>query len=566
MTMTTGKLRIVGAVLVAAAALAACSGVPVKLGTGRNTTGSYLAGHLAAAEGDLKSAAGFYSHTLRDDPANNDLLTRTFLYTAAMGDTDRAISLAQRIAEQDTDNRAARLVLSLASFKKKNYTQALVEVRKSATGPFTSITNSLLQAWALEGLGDTDGALKELKGLETQSGAQGLFAFHQALILDHAGRTSEAQTAYQSAIGLLGAGPRVADAYGRFLEMQGQAGAAKDLYTRLEKDNPGHPVAKMALQRIEIGKKPTRLIATPADGAAEGLFGVAASLTEERSADVAIFYLNLTLYLRPDLELARVLLADHYENQEKYDVANAIYAKISSSSPYRAMVEVQIAINEARLGNTAKAIASLKAQAKARPQDPDAWTALGDIERSAQNFTEAAAAYAKAIEITGPVDARRWGLLYARGVSLERAKKWDEAERDLQEALRLKPDQPQVLNYLGYSWVDRGHNLKEAVGMLEKARALRPLDGYIVDSVGWAYFRLGRYADAATTLEQAVLLAPADPTINDHLGDAYWRVGRKLEASFQWRHALALNPEADQKPIIERKLEVGLDAATGGPS
>ncbi len=553
-------------IFAAAASLAACTTMPAPVsgGSGQTVTGTYLEGNLAAAEGDLNSAAAFYADTLRQDPDNNDLLTRTFLYAATVGDTERAILLASRITAQQPDNRAARLVLAVAAMAKKNYSAALDNIHKASQGPFTSLTNSVLEAWALEGQGNTEGALKALDALQSQSGVQGLYAFHKALILDSAGRTKDAEAAYKESLSLTGAGPRVADAYGRFMEIHGNTTGARELYARLEKENPSHPVAQEARARLAAGAKPKPMIETPAEGAAEGLFGIAASLTEDRSADVAMFYLNLTLYLRPDLDLARVLLADHYEQQEKYDIANAIYGKIGTSSPYHGMIEVQKAINEARQSHTGKAVAELQAMGQREPNNVDVWTALGDIYRSAEKYPEASAAYDKAVAAAGTSDERLWNLYYARGVSEERSKHWDNAERDLKESLKLKPDQPQVLNYLGYSWVDQGRNLKEAVGMLEKARALRPLDGYIVDSVGWAYFRLSRFKDAATTLEQAVLLTPGDPTVNDHLGDAYWRVGRKNEARFQWSHALALEPTADRKLIIEKKLEQGLDAAGNG--
>lgn len=552
------------AIGILAAALAACGSVSMPMGkSGRTATGSYLSANLATAEGDLSSAADFYSETLQEDPANAELLTRTFLVSATVGDTERAIALAKRIAKQQPDSRAARLVLCVAAFAKKDYAEAAANIRQSPQGPFTSITKSLLEAWALAGQRDTAGALKALEGLQSQSGTQGLYAFHKALLLDFAGR-AEAGTAYKSALTIMGNGPRIADALGRYLEIHGDAAGAKDVYARLAKETPGHPVASSGLARIATGKKPKPLIETASQGAAEGLFGIAASLTEDRSSDVAIFYLNLSLYLRSDLDLARVLLADRYERRQKYDVANSLYKKIGQSSPYHNMVQVQAAINEGRQGHEEKALAELKAMGQQRPQDVDVWTALGDIYRGMEKYPEAVKAYDKAIAITAHEDERRWGLYYARGVAQERSKQWNEAEHDLREALRLKPDQPQVLNYLGYSWVDQGRNLKEAMGMLEKARALRPLDGYIVDSVGWAYFRLGRYKDAAAALEEAVLLTPGDPTINDHLGDAYWKVGRKNEARFQWNHALGLNPDEGQKPLIERKLQHGLDAATAG--
>ena len=168
------------------------------------------------------------------------------------------------------------------------------------------------------------------------------------------------------------------------------------------------------------------------------------------------------------------------------------------------------------------------------------------------------------MKLLNPVTSKDWPLYYARGVSEERAHRWNEAERDLQQALKLSPEQPEILNYLGYSWVDQGRNLPQAVAMLEKARALSPMDGYIVDSVGWAYYRLGRYADAAKTLEEAVLLVPGDPTINEHLGDAYWRVGRKLDAHFQWSHAIAFGADETQKAEIEKKLQSGIMAAARG--
>ena len=202
----------------------------------------------------------------------------------------------------------------------------------------------------------------------------------------------------------------------------------------------------------------------------------------------------------------------------------------------------------------------MKVLSATQPKDLDVWTAYGDLLRSADRYAEAAAAYDKAIATLPEGDRRLVGLYYARGVARERSNRWNDAESDFRSALKLNPDRADVLNYLGYSWVDKGQNLQEAVSMLEKAHALRPLDGFIADSVGWAYYRLGRFQDAARTLEEAVQLAPGAPDVNDHLGDAYWRVGRKIDARFQWQHALAMNPGAMLKPVIERKLQFGLEA------
>jgi tetratricopeptide (TPR) repeat protein len=364
----------------------------------------------------------------------------------------------------------------------------------------------------------------------------------------------------------MGTGPRGTEAYGRFLLRHGRTDDAKALYQRAAKENPGNPFADWALRDLAATKNPAPMISSPAEGIAEGLFGIAASLNDQRSTEVAVLYLNLALYLRPEFDLGRVLLASRYEALEKYDAANAIYARIAPTSPYYAMTQVQAGINDGRQGKTQEGILKLKALSMAQPQELDVWTALGDLLRSSDQYKEAADAYNRAIAGLPAGDRRLTGLYYARGVSLERSNHWDDAERDFQAALKLNPNRADVLNYLGYSWVEKGQHLDQAVAMLEKARALRPMDGFIADSVGWAYFRLGRYQDAVHTLEEAVQLAPGAPDVNEHLGDAYWRVGRKIDARYQWQHALQLNPDAREKPVLQRKLQFGLDAvaASGG--
>jgi tetratricopeptide (TPR) repeat protein len=281
-------------------------------------------------------------------------------------------------------------------------------------------------------------------------------------------------------------------------------------------------------------------------------------LTDQGSADVSILYLRLALYLRPDLDLGAVLLADRLEGLQKYEDAISVYRGIEKSSAYYRLARVEIALDEARLNRNDQAIADLKALTVADPTDLEAWTALGDTYRSGEKFKEAADAYDHAIALLNPVSAKDWPIYFARAVSEEGAKNWNAAEVDLKKALQLAPNEPAVLNYLGYSYVDQNRNIEEALAMLEKAQSLKPTDGYIADSVGWAYFKLGRFADAAKTLESAVELIPGDSTINGHLGDAYWRVGRKLEAKFQWSHALSFGPDSNQKALIEKKLKDGL--------
>jgi len=525
--------------------------------------GDYLNARFAASEHNMIDAARFYRESLQTDPNNGDLLARAFLFTASAGDVDSAGRYAQQVVDQEADNRAARMTLAIVALHNSDYSGARDQLKHSATGPFTALTISLLDAWAAAGEKDPDAALKDLSQLKSQGGTDALEAFHRALILDQAGRSEDADVAYQEALKAAGNGPRVADAYGRYLERAGRIDDAKSFYSKLENDAALAPIVAAAKERIRQGITPQPLVATPEQGAAEALFGIAASLTDDSSADVSVLYLRFARYLRPDLDLANILLADRLETMGKIPEAIEAYKAVDESSPYHEVASVQIAIDEARLEKNDEAIAELKAITVAHPNDIEAWTALGDTYRTLGRFADASDAYDHAIQARGSLDAKAWPLLYARAVAEEQSKHWDLAELDLKQALKLDPEQPEILNYLGYSWVDQGRNLPQALSMLEKARALRPFDGYIADSVGWAYYKVGRFDDAAKALESAVLLVPGDATINDHLGDAYWRVGRKLDARFQWSHALAFNPDPKEKDLLQSKLKTGLQPSSG---
>jgi len=314
-------------------------------------------------------------------------------------------------------------------------------------------------------------------------------------------------------------------------------------------------MAAQGLARLSANEKPDRLVNSPAQGAAEALFSIAASLSDQNSADVAVFYLRLALFLEPDMDLAKIVLADRFESLDKYEDAIATYKSMGENSLYRSAAAVQVALDETRLGKKDEAIVELKAMTQESPKDITVWTALGDAYRNESKFTEAADAYNHAVALLCTESKTSWPLYYARAIAEERSHQWNAAESDLKHALQLSPQQPQVLNYLGYSWVDQGKNLPQALAMLEKARSLSPFDGYIVDSVGWAYYRLGRYDDAVKTLEAAIQLVPGDATVNEHLGDAYWKTGRRLDARFQWSHALAFGPEQTQKVELQKKLQ-----------
>ncbi|HVW74710.1 MAG TPA: tetratricopeptide repeat protein [Rhizomicrobium sp.] len=519
---------------------------------------TYLSARFAADDHDLSQAARYYGQALSDDPGSPSLLAMSFFYSTTSGDFEAAGKYAQAVVAASPDDRAARLALAVIDFKHKDYADVRKQLSQSAKGPFTTLTLSLFDAWAAAALHDTAGMQKDIQALQGQKGAEGMASFHAALMQDYLGDAAAADAAYKKALSSGAPTPRVLEAYGRFLERQGRGAEAAKLYQAHGDEGGLSSVTRPGLARIAAGQKPEGLIRNPADGAAEALFGIAASLTDAQSADVSILYLRMALYLRPDLGLAQILLADRFESLRKFDGAIAIYHSIEPGSPYFRMAQIQAGLDEQRLGKNDDAVTDLKKLVAADPGDSEAWVALGDTYRASDKFAEAVDAYNHAEKAIAHLSKRDWPMLYARAMAKEKLKQLDASEADIQMALKLSPEQPELLNYLGYSWVDRGRNIPEALAMLEKARSLRPYDGYIVDSVGWAYYQLGRYEDAAKTLEAAVLLVPGDPTINEHLGDALWRAGHHIDARFQWSHALTFADDDTDKAALEKKLKSGL--------
>jgi tetratricopeptide (TPR) repeat protein len=517
--------------------------------------GAYLSARVAADEHDAANAAKFYRQSLERDPTDPSLLALSFFYETSAGEVDSATDLAKRLVAVTPDDRASRLVLAVAALKRGDYAQARDEIGKSGKADTVTLTVSLVDAWAAAGQHDEKAVQADMDAMRTLQGAESVTAFHRGLILEYLGRNAQAQQVYSDAVKADGAQPRLLNAYGRFLERNGKPGEALAFYNGLAANAALTPIVDAAKARIAKGEKPEALIGKSQDGVAEALFGIAASLTDESNADVSVLYLRLALYLKSDFDLANILLGDRLETLDKIADAIEVYRKVGEDSPYRRLAQIQIATDEARLEKNDDAIRDLKALTDSDPDDLQLWSALGDAYRAANKFPEAAGAYDKAIALVGTPQRKDWILYFSRASARDRSHDWKAAEADLDLARKLAPDEPQILNYLGYSWVDQGRNIPEALKMLERARALKPYDGYIIDSVGWAYYKLGRYGEAAKTLEDAVLLVPGDPTINDHYGDALFKVGRKLDAHFQWDHALTFGPEADEKSQIEKKLQ-----------
>jgi tetratricopeptide (TPR) repeat protein len=520
--------------------------------------GNYLAGRVARGDHDTAAAADFYSRALAEDPSNELILEQAFLLETAAADWDRAVELARELVKVEPSHRIAQFLLGCDAFKRGDYKEADEHFAAARQGPIADLTSILARAWVQQANGNTDQAFATLDTLSDADWAQFYQRYHRALIADVAGKREVARVAFAQAFKKNPATLRVADAYARHLVNSNNRKLAKQtLKTHIAK-SAEHPLSTALLNDIEGGKTPPLLVTSPNNGLAEVFYGIGDALAGEGGLDMGIIFLQFALYLEPDFPLAQVALAEAYDSAKRYDLELAAFDKINEDSPLWLNVQIQkaLALNSLERVDDAKALLE-KIIAKS-PTDIRPLDALGNILRSHERYAEARDYYSRAIELVGKPTKEKWTLFYARGVCNERLKDWPEAEADLKKALELSPDESPVLNYLGYTWVDQSQNLKTAMDYIRKAVKLKPDDGYYIDSLGWAYYRLGNIQSAVEHLERAVELRPDDPVINDHLGDAYWRIGRKLEAKYQWQQSLTLKPDKDLIATIDKKLKDGL--------
>ena len=522
--------------------------------------GNYLAGRHAGTARDIAAAATYFQTALAIDPGNPVLIERTFQLLVADGRIKDALPIAERLVARDKGHALARLVLGVDALKRGQWDRARKQFGETTPRPLSDLTVAILSAWAQAGRHDTRGALKtvdKVTGLDWYSVFKG---YHGALIADMGGRKAEAAERMTAAYEADKRALRVVEAEVRFLARQKKPKEALAVVAEFEKTIPDHPVIEGLKAEIEAGKMPAPIIASPQAGAAEFLYGLGSAMGRDGGEDIAAFYLQLALWLTPDAELPTISLAGLQGQLKQYDKAIALLDRIPASSRLRPLADIQIGRYYAVTQDYEQASKHLKAVIERTPKDLDAIQALGDVLRADKKFAESAEVYTRAVEQIATPTKGDWQLFYYRGIAFERTKQWPKAEADFDEALKLQPDEPHVLNYLGYSWIDMGRNLDKGLALVKKAVELKSDDGYIVDSLGWAYYKLGRFDEAVKELERAILLKPDDPVINDHLGDAYMKVGRELEATFQWRHAIDMKPEPEELPKIQKKLDDQLNA------
>ncbi len=536
-------------------------GKPVAAATPQTSlSGNYLASRTAGRNRDTQEAADYLQAALKQDPDNPVLTERLFQLELANGNSSEAEKLAVKVLEFNSQQRMARVVLGLKEFKLRRYEEARQHFAEAAYTPVGELTSALLTAWSYAGEGSIQAAMTELDKLDANESFANFKSLHAALISDFLVNTLRAEQAYRKAYADAGSSLRVTQAFGNYLTRNGKKGEAEKVYLAFLQGGENNVLVEAALEQLKRGEVPAPFIQSPSAGAAEAMFSLAAALNDDQTMDVALVYSRMALSLNADRPVVLTLLGDILATGRRFDQAVDVFEQVPVTSELRTNADTEIAINLQRLERASDAETRMRAIVGREPKNIDAWSTLGNLLRNGENYSEAVKAYDQAIAVATASGREVWSIYYYRGISHERLKQWDKAEADFRTALKIAPEEPSVLNYLGYSLIDMNLKLDEAIGMVKKAVELRPNDGYIVDSLGWAYFQLRDFDQAVTHLERAVDLKPGDAIISEHLGDAYWRVGRRLEARFQWQHAKDNKPQPVDLTRIEDKLKNGMPA------
>lgn len=526
-------------------------------------SGAYLAGRQARYSGDFEAASQYYTQALARDPSNPSLMEATVLSFLSLGRIDRALPVATAMEEQGLKSQLSQMVLLADEAWNGRYDDLLN--RMAEERGIGELVDGLIAAWAQLGKGAMSDAITAFDELAQEPGQRGFANYQKALALAMVGDLESADEILSAS----GPGAAVQTRRGVIARVQ--------VLSQLERNEEALEVLEQAFGKSldpELEAMQTALaqgdtlafdvVGSVRDGMAEVLYTVAGALRGEARDVDTILFVRLAEYLRPGHIDAILLTAEILDDMEQYDLATATYRKVPRDDPAFHAAELGRADALRKAEKPDAAIEVLEQLTKSHGDLPIVHNTLGDLLRTLDRYGEAIEAYDRAIALYETDDASQWFVYYARGICHERTENWLQAEADFRKALELDPDRPEVLNYLGYSLVEKSDKLDEALKMIERAVAKRPDSGYIVDSLGWALYRLGRYDEAVGHMERAAELMSVDPVVNDHLGDVYWAVGRKREAEFQWKRALSFvdfgDTAEDADPErIRRKLAVGLD-------
>jgi len=525
--------------------------------------GGYLAARSAMIASDFDEASQYYARAIARDPGNLALLENGAVAFLGLGDLDRAAEIAARAIEIGSDSQMVALIHH-GQLALTGEWQSIIDGVDGnlAVGP---LFDGLVKAWALVGAGQMTEALAAFDTVAANQGVEAFGLYHKALALASVGDFEGAAEIFSGDTGrTLRVTRRGIVAYAEILSQLERNGDAVALIEVAPGGTSDPYLMDLKSQLAEGDVLAFEAVRTPIDGMAEVYFSIASALRSEAQADYTLVYTRMAMALRPDHIDGLLMTAELLEDLGRYDLATEVYDTVPRDDPSFQAAELGRAEALRRAGRNDEAIEVLRQLGESHPESTLAFVTLGDTLRGLERYEEAIKPYTTAVELIEDPQEPHWIVFFARAIVYERTGQWEKAEADFRKSLELRPEQPQVMNYLGYSFLEQKTNYEEALDLIERAVALRPDSGYIIDSLGWGLYRLGRYQEAVGHMEKAVERMPIDPVVNDHLGDVYWAVGRKLEAQFQWQRALSfVSDDTDPMDVdperIRRKLDVGLD-------
>ena len=527
--------------------------------------GNYLAGESAYKNANNQKAILHFEKVLDlkniDRPYVQDVVHKLCTLYLMEGNITGCISLGKKIENKlnfdDLDSINILMSLVVSDIKEKKFKSALSRLKKVKKSSYERFSVPIIESWLIaEETQNLKKSNDKLNELEQDLVINGLRYLNQGLLHEHFNEKNKALEYYKKSLNSYEKPSyRTVKIAANAFERNGDFDKAKEIYLSFISNPEDNLLIKNDLDRIEGKKLPKKLVTDLDDVIAELFSGIASTFNSDFTNSFSIIYSHFSLFLREDFEVSNLYLAELMENNQRYKYANDLYKKIKPTSNFFWHSKLKTARNLEIMGESQKSISMLKKMINEKEDRYDALKLLGDIHRNYDDFGKAIIFYNKAVERIEQINVNHWDLLYSRGIALERNDNWDLAEKDFLLILEFLPNQPDVLNYLSYSWIEKGINLDKAKDYIIKAVKSRPRDPYIVDSLGWAYYRLKEYENAVKELEKAVDLKPTDPIINDHLGDAYYQIGRKLEALYQWKKAIDFKPTKDLEKRIKKKIE-----------
>lgn len=557
-------MRASASILAAAILLAACTTGPGFLAPDdapQSVYGSFLAARYAQSNRDVEVSARFYADALAFEPGSGFISERAFQSALLAGDFNRADEAA--VASVD-DPGAARLTDIYLSAAQLAGARLDIEAGgRDRADAFSELIGAMLDQWALVRDRRVDAALVEAGEISSPFAAAGQILVHRALLLERGGRGDEAEDAYRAAHAALDMQDFTAVLLGAFLERQGREDEAEALYRQRVAASGAYPDPdiRAALTRVEEGGRAPRF-PRPDEAAARALFAPATLLTRQAPVDYSALFLRMIQRLDPDFQRNQIALAEVLRELELTDAALGVYRSVDEG-PFAARAGLQAAWLDFQTGDPARAIETAERLVDAEGTESSRLL-LADMLRASGRCAEAAPIYEQAIAARDSAGVEPdWRHYYYAGVCRQRADGWAAAEPLFISGVEAAPDEPRVLNHLGYNWIVLETRVEDGFALVSRAAELAPDNGAVLDSLGWGHFKQGRVDEAVRWLEDAVARSPGDPTINWHLGDAYAAAGRDLEAEFQWRRALELEPDDRERALITRRLELGLAAGPG---